>query len=133
MTVCGPNSLAPLNGQSKKQSAVSHSTPESEIVSADAGVRTFGLPALDLWSLILNRRVKLVLEEDNSAAKRVIETGRNPTMRHLNRTHKVDLRFLFEQVANGNMEVRQCPTDSMAADILNKAFTNKNVGNTHAN
>ena len=94
-------------------------------MSADVGVRTFGLPALDLWSLLLNRGVKLVLEEDNSAAKRVIETGRNPTMRHLNRTHKVDLRFRFEQVANGNMEVRQCPTESMAADVLTKAFTTK--------
>ena len=124
LCISGPNSLAPLTAQSKRQSAVSHSTPEAEIVSADAGVRTAGLPALDLWKVLWDREIVLQLEEDNSAAKRVIDTGRNPTMRHLNRTHKVDLRFLHEQVKAGNMTVRQCPTAEMSADILTKAFSN---------
>ena len=125
LCLSGPNTLAPQAAQSKKQSAVSHSTPEAEIVSADHGVRTEGLPALDLWEVILDRKLILQFEEDNSAAKRVIDTGRNPTMRHLNRTHKVDLRFLHEQVEQGNMIVNQCPTAEMAADVLTKAFTNE--------
>ena len=124
LCVSGPNSSAPLAGQSKKQSAVSHSTPEAEIISADHGVRSEGLPALDLWETLLGRKLVLQFEEDNSAAKRVIDTGRNPTMRHLNRTHKVDLRFLHEQVEQGNMVVRQCPTLEMSADVFTKAFTN---------
>ena len=66
----------------------------------------------------------LRLEEDNSAAKRVMDTGRNPTLRHLNRTHRVDLRSLHEQVNAGNMIVSQCPTNNMAADVLTKGFTN---------
>ena len=124
LCISGPHSSAPLSGQSKKQTAVSHSTPEAEIISADHGVRNSGLPAIGLWEVLLGKKLVLKLEEDNSAAKRVAETGRNPTMRHLNRTHKVDLRFLHEQIENGNMIIVQCPTDRMCADIFTKSFTN---------
>ena len=37
----------------KKQSSVSHSSTESEIISLDAGLRLDGIPALDLWDLIV--------------------------------------------------------------------------------
>ena len=37
----------------KKQTAVSHSSTESEIISLDAGLRLDGIPALDLWDLIV--------------------------------------------------------------------------------
>ena len=33
----------------KKQTSVSHSSTESEIISLDAGLRMHGLAALDLW------------------------------------------------------------------------------------
>ena len=36
----------------KKQTSVSHSSTESEIISLDAGLRLDGIPALDLWDLI---------------------------------------------------------------------------------
>ena len=36
----------------KKQTAVSHSSTESEIISLDTGLRLNGLPALELWDLI---------------------------------------------------------------------------------
>ena len=38
----------------KKQTAVSHSLTESEIISLDAGLRLDGLPALELWDLIVS-------------------------------------------------------------------------------
>ena len=38
----------------KKQTAVSHSSTESEIISLDAGLRLDGLPALELWDLIVS-------------------------------------------------------------------------------
>ena len=38
----------------KKQTSVSHSPPESEIISLDAGLRLDGIPALDLWNLIVS-------------------------------------------------------------------------------
>ena len=37
----------------KKQTSVSHSSTESEIISLDAGLRLDGFPALDLWDLIV--------------------------------------------------------------------------------
>ena len=36
----------------KKQTSVSHSSTESEIISLDTGLRLDGLPALELWDLI---------------------------------------------------------------------------------
>ena len=35
----------------KKQTSVSHSSTESEIISLDARLRLDGIPALDLWDL----------------------------------------------------------------------------------
>ena len=38
----------------KKQTSVSHSSTESEIISLDAGLRLDGIPTLDLWDLIVS-------------------------------------------------------------------------------
>ena len=37
----------------KKQTSVSHNSTESEIISLDAGLRLYGIPALHLWDLIV--------------------------------------------------------------------------------
>ena len=37
----------------KKQTSVLHSSTESEIISLDAGSRMDGIPALDLWDLVV--------------------------------------------------------------------------------
>ena len=57
MALTGPNTFFPLNGVSKKQNCVSHSTPGAEIVAANAAVRLEGLPALQLWDVTLQRKV----------------------------------------------------------------------------
>ena len=57
MALTSPNTIFPLNGVSKKQTCVSHSTPETEIVAAIAAVRLEGLPALQLWDIVLERKV----------------------------------------------------------------------------
>ena len=36
----------------KKQTSVSHSSTEAELISLDAGLRMDGIPALDLWDLV---------------------------------------------------------------------------------
>ena len=38
----------------KKQTSFSHSSTESEIISLDTGLRLDGLPALELWDLIVS-------------------------------------------------------------------------------
>jgi hypothetical protein len=65
LCVQGPRSSFPLAGLSKKQGAVSHSTPEAEIVAADVALRVEGIPALSLWDLLLGRPQCILFHEDN--------------------------------------------------------------------
>ena len=44
----------PISWMCKKQTAVSHSSTESENISLDAGLRLDGLPALELWDPIVS-------------------------------------------------------------------------------
>ena len=55
-TLCifGSHTFVPRSWMCKKQTAVSHSSTESEIISLDAGVTLDGLPALVLWDLIVS-------------------------------------------------------------------------------
>ena len=50
-TLCS-HTFVPISWMCKKQTSVSHSSTESEIISLDAG-RLDGTPALDLWDLIV--------------------------------------------------------------------------------
>ena len=49
----GSHTFVPISWMCKKQTSVSHSSTESEIISLDAGLRLDGIPALDLWDLIV--------------------------------------------------------------------------------
>ena len=49
----GSHTFVPVSWMCKKQTSVSHSSTESEIISLDAGLRLDGIPALDLWDLIV--------------------------------------------------------------------------------
>ena len=49
----GSHSFVPISWMCKKQTSVSHSSTESEIISLDAGLRMDGIPALDLWDLVI--------------------------------------------------------------------------------
>ena len=51
--IFGSHTFLPLSWVCKKQTSVSHSSTESEIISLDAGLRLDGIPALDLWDLIV--------------------------------------------------------------------------------
>ena len=48
----GSHTFVPIVWMCKKQTSVSQSSTESEIISLDAGLRLDGIPALDLWDLI---------------------------------------------------------------------------------
>ena len=51
--VFGSHTYVPISWMCKKQTSVSHSSTESEIISLNAGLRLDGIPALDLWDLIV--------------------------------------------------------------------------------
>ena len=50
----GSHTFVPISWMCKKQTAVSHSSTESEIISLDTGLRLDGLPALELCDLIVS-------------------------------------------------------------------------------
>ncbi len=49
LALYGPHSSSLSQHRTTKQTAVSHSTVEAEIVAADHALRTSGLPAMPLW------------------------------------------------------------------------------------
>ena len=75
---------------------MAHSTPEAEMVSANSAIRLMGLPCLELWEVVLGRKVALDLIEDNESTVQILKTGKNPTMRHMSRTHGVNVMWLHD-------------------------------------
>ena len=151
----------------KKQTAVSHSSTESEIISLDTGLRLDGLPALELWDLIVSvlgnvsrvsdrsgqpeydvhkhhkshkkidvmkdidvvpsnvqsarQEALLCVFEDNEAVIKMIIEGRSPTMRHVSRTHRVALDWLFDRInLDSKIQIKYIDTKNQLADILTK-------------
>ena len=60
----GSRTFVPVSWMCKKQSSVSHSSTESEIISLDAGLRMDGVLALDLWDIVIE-----VLRSTNNTVK----------------------------------------------------------------
>ena len=54
LCVFGSHTFVPISWMCKKQTSVSHSSTESEIISLDAGLRLDGIPALDSSDLIVS-------------------------------------------------------------------------------
>ena len=149
----------------KKQTSVSHSSTESEIISLDTGLRLDGLPALQFWDLIVSvfgnishisdrtgqpvngkktkshnkidvsqdidsvpsnvqsasREALLCVFEDNEAVIKMIMKGRSPTMRHVSRTHRVALDWLFDRInLDPKIQIKYIDTKNQLADILTK-------------
>ena len=105
--------------------AASATTPEAEIVAADLAIRTEALPGATFWEALLGRPVAVRFMEDNNAAITTIKNGHSPAMRHLGRTHRVDLAFLNECYTAQHFSLEYCPTSLMRADIFTKAFSCK--------
>ena len=144
LCILGSHTFVPISWMCKKQTAVSHSSTESEIISLDTGLGLDGLPALELWDLIVSvlgnvsrvsdgsgkpesdvhkhhksqqkidvmedidsvpsnvqsarQEALLCVFDDNEAVIKMIITGRSPTMRHVSRTHRVALDWLFDRI-----------------------------------
>ena len=154
LCVLGCHTFVLISWMCKKQTSLSHSSTESEIIFLDAGLSLDGIPALDSWYLIvavlgnttknrmergdplLNKReicspphtihkrkqsqrvindldnvdfipsnvqsshqeALLYVFEDNEAVIKMIIKGRSPTMRHVSRTHRVALDWLFDRI-----------------------------------
>ena len=159
-TLCffGSHTFVPMSWMCKKQTAVSHSSTESEIISLNTGLRLDGLPALELWDLIVSvlgnvsrvsdgsghkprekidvmkdidsvpsniqsacQEALLYVLEDNEGVIKMIMKGRSPTMRHVSRTHRVALDWLFDRInLDPKIQIQYIDTQNQLADILTK-------------
>ena len=54
LCVFGRHRFVPISWMCMKQTSVSHSSTESEIISLDTGLRLDGLLVLELWDLIVS-------------------------------------------------------------------------------
>ena len=122
LVLAGPNTFFPLGWVAKKQTSTSRSTTEAEIISLDFSLFHEALPMLSLWDLLLGRPVKLEICEDNQATIKVAKKGYSPKLRHILRTHKVNLSSLKEVLDNDNVSIVYIKTDDQAADIFTKAL-----------
>ena len=63
----------------------------------------------------------LYVFEDNEAVIKMIIKGRSPTMRHVSRTHRVALDWLFDRInLDSKIQIKYIDTKSQLADILTK-------------
>ena len=93
-------------------------------MAADMALRTIGIPALELWCAVTeNPDLAMEFQEDNSTMITVMRTGKNPTMRHLGRTHKVSVKWLHERFSESWVNLKHIISKLQAADIFTKPFT----------
>ena len=107
---------------SKRQSSTSRSTTEAEVIAIATAVYGEAIPVLQLWDTLLQRPVSLVIHEDNQAPIMVVERGYSSKLRHITRTHKVNLGCLQEVLQDNNITLQYIKTDEQVADIFTKAL-----------
>ena len=123
--ISGVQSCYPLMAASKKQNCVSNSTAEAELIATCTAVRNVGLPALNVWDRVFNRKAKLTLFEDNTAMIKMLNNGLSPSMRYLGRTHSVSIAAMKEIIDSKQIEIEYIRSKEMKADILTKGFMSK--------
>ena len=174
--IFGSRTIVPISWMCWKQTSISHSSTEAEVIPLNAGLRMDGIPALTLWDLVIevfhsvpnktdgpkrklrgnpSAVVKSYMHNpipikhtniiptsidhipsstkksdssaamhvcgDNEAVINMIIKGRSPTMRHVSRTHRVALDWLFDRInLDPKMQIRYIDTKHQLADILTK-------------
>ena len=83
-----------------------------------------GIPALSLWKVLAKVFPQLLFHDDNQGMIGVVRSGRNPTMRHLERTHGISIASMHEHFQKDHFVLIYEITAKMAADIHTKGFKN---------
>ena len=127
MAMEGPSTKYPISGISRRQGSISCSTPEAKLVAGHTAYKNVLLPSISLWDILLPTGYVAMFNEDNQAMINVVKSGRNPSMRHLSRTHGIPIDWLHERLKDHKdpVEIVYRESEEMAADIYTKAFTDK--------
>ena len=80
----------------------------------------------DMGKLIMTASLfiaPLDLHEDNTTAITAMASGKNPTMKTLERQHGVIIAWIHNELLDGRYNVVHTSTDHMTADLFTKTFT----------
>ena len=66
----------------------------------------------------------LVIAEDNEAVIKIIKKARSMALRHLPRTHRIDVHWLFEVCSNPRVRMRYVNAKQQVADLMTKSLNN---------
>ena len=83
----------------------------------DTSLRLLALPRMLLAEEVFGT-IRIQIAGDNQSMLHIWKIGRNPTMRHLSRTHRVFAAWFHEQRIRENFEFAYVPTDGMFADVF---------------
>ena len=122
LKLAGTQTSFPLMWSSKRQTSTSRSTTEAEVIAMANAVFGEAIPVLQLWELLLQRPVDLIIHEDNQATIQVVGQGYSSKLRHITRTHKINLGSLSEVLQQKGIKVQYIETTQQAADIFTKAL-----------
>ena len=91
-TLCifGSHTFVPISWMCKKQTSVSHSSTESEIISLDTGLRWDGLFALELWDLIVSALGNVSRVSDRSGQPEYIVHKRHKSQKKIDVIKDID-------------------------------------------
>ena len=112
---------------SKKQTSTSRSTTEAEIVSLAAGLFD-ALPTLDFADKLLGKDLQLECRQDNSAVISIVHLGYSPKLRHVTKTHRINLASLYEVFDNGTAKLVYVKTTQQRADPMTKPIASSKWG-----
>ena len=64
---------------------------------------------------------------------KIVTKKRSPAMRHVSRTHRIGLDWIFDVMERDNIEIKYVNTKFQIADMMTKAFTRKETWNSLCN
>ena len=101
--------VKPVNGEDKHHKSHNKIEAMKDIDSVPSNVQS------------ANHEALLYVFEDNEAVIEMIMKGRSPTMRHVSRTHRVALDWLFDRInLDSKIQIKYIDTKNQLADILTK-------------
>ena len=93
----------------KKQTSVSQSSTESEIISLDAGLRLDGIPALDLWDLSVFVLGNTIQTPDRTGQPVVnCDKDHGPNKRSQGMINVLKILIVFPQTSNFRIKKLCC-------------------------
>ena len=127
--ISGPDSQFPLAWISKKQGAIARSTTEAETAAMAYVLVEEGLPLLELMKRLLSPNVKLRVREDNEATAKVVTAGYSKRLRHMKRTHKINIASIAAELSKDDLELMLVNTLHQKGDLFTKAVAGPLWGN----